>query len=127
LTGAIAGEQKNSNVSCSNYYKARNILSDNRIPILKPSHPLQHAARPVWVAEKAKVTHESLQGKQHSFSYNVSEMLVVDVSQMPQYWWGGEKEENRCKRNIVNKNNKVCLWKITGTRVSYCTAFLILC
>jgi hypothetical protein len=28
---------------------ARNVLSDAKIPILRPSHPLCHAARPVWV------------------------------------------------------------------------------
>ncbi len=74
LTGAIA---------------ARNVLGDQSIPILTPSHPLQHSAVPVWMADASTVSHTSTLSSRHSFSYPNPELAVVDLTCLPVYWWGG--------------------------------------
>jgi predicted NAD/FAD-binding protein len=84
LTGAIA---------------ARNVLGDARIAILTPSHPLQHSASPVWIAERTTVTHASQQASRHTFAYPVQEMAVVDVASLPSYWWGGVMLEDHWNQN----------------------------
>ena len=73
---------------------ARQCLKSTQVPILRPSNHLQRLAGKIWIADESSITHASQVGSKHSFSYRIPEQVVVDLENLPQYWWGGVLNED---------------------------------